>query len=161
MAEVSASFIVSLAVTRRQGTSPNLLLQRRLVEQEYWQTWELPQGHLEQGESVVEAARRELAEETGLELDELSVEYSAEQSHGLIVEGVSPLSVAIASGSRIYLGICLSCEALGELRENSTEANDRQAWFDRSAVKRLLDAGTVFPLNRPMLEAWLAATGDA
>ena len=45
-----------------------------LTRQPKWQNkWTLPGGHIEQGESILEAARREAEEETGLRLEPVKV----------------------------------------------------------------------------------------
>lgn len=50
-----------LCLLRRGG---EILLQNRVKED--WRGYALPGGHVEPGESIVEAARREMREETGL-----------------------------------------------------------------------------------------------
>jgi putative (di)nucleoside polyphosphate hydrolase len=57
-------------------------------------TWQLPQGGLKTGESPVQAAWRELMEETGLGQDE--VEYASEHPEWLVYEW--PLEVQRAKG---------------------------------------------------------------
>ena len=63
------------------------------------------------------------------------MQYACGAEPRLIVGSVSPLRVAMAPGFRLYLGICLPCQARGELREDSTEPDDRQPWSDRGAVE--------------------------
>jgi 8-oxo-dGTP diphosphatase len=56
---------VVAAVVRR---GDRLLLGRRPVHKRHGGLWEFPGGKIDEGESVAEAARRELAEELGLEV---------------------------------------------------------------------------------------------
>ena len=84
-------------VERRHETSAGGLLWRRqadgsikvvLVRPAGRTTWVIPKGHLEKGETVVEAAMREASEETGLRigavdpLGEISYVYSAREKAG-------------------------------------------------------------------------------
>lgn len=50
-----------------------LLHTRELSNPAFRSTWELPGGGIERGESFVAAARREIREETGIELDEACI----------------------------------------------------------------------------------------
>lgn len=59
--ERSAGFIVYHDL---QGASPG---NRRFLLLNYGRHWDFPKGHLEPGEDEIAAARRELAEETGIE----------------------------------------------------------------------------------------------
>ncbi len=70
------SFGVSVAVLN----DGKILLTRR----EDFEVWCIPGGALEDGESLAEAARREIREETGMDvkLERLVVTYSAPQGPG-------------------------------------------------------------------------------
>lgn len=64
---------VSVAVVRGQGPDAQVLLLRRTPERGGF--WQPVTGRLEPGESPAEAARREVSEETGLELPVRDLEY--------------------------------------------------------------------------------------
>lgn len=79
--ERSAGFIL---YTWRDGVAHYLLL-------DYGKHWDFPKGHVEPGESDVQAALRELKEETGLRTISIAPEFSKEvvyffrhKSRGLI-----------------------------------------------------------------------------
>jgi ADP-ribose pyrophosphatase len=57
--------IVILAVDESNGREPRVLLERQYRHAAGARLWELPAGSLEPGEDKLEAARRELLEETG------------------------------------------------------------------------------------------------
>lgn len=57
---------VDVQVARRAGAGLEVLLLRRAAGERSPGTWETVHGSIEEGESPVDAARRELSEETGL-----------------------------------------------------------------------------------------------
>jgi len=67
MSRSDTARVVNIAVL----SGPFLLLLRRAWEDSLPGVWEIPGGGVEPGESFQEAARRELAEETGIRSDDL------------------------------------------------------------------------------------------
>jgi ADP-ribose pyrophosphatase YjhB (NUDIX family) len=98
--------------------------------------WSLPKGHVEQGESRIEAAVREVAEETGIS--------------GVVIAELGTIDYwFVASGRRIHKTVHhYLLEAIGgELSANDVEVEE-VAWIPLSAVtsrmeyedeRRLLD----------------------
>ena len=62
-----------------------------LVEQ-HGNTWSFPKGGVEEGENELEAARREIKEETGVEDLELLAELGSYERYSIAKDGVSDLT---------------------------------------------------------------------
>lgn len=61
---------VGVMLLNREG----LVFTGRRIDREANETWQMPQGGVDEGENLVEAARRELAEETGITQAEILAE---------------------------------------------------------------------------------------
>lgn len=70
MAEIIDQPRVTVSVVIKQG---NTVLMVREKKERTRNRWNLPGGHVENGESIIVAAKRELLEETGIEADLSSV----------------------------------------------------------------------------------------
>lgn len=79
--------------------------------------WQFPGGHLEKGESVIDCARREVLEETGLSVKHLR--------H----LGFTDRQFEVAQ--RSYITLLVSCEYdSGEVKTLEPDKCDRWQWFD-------------------------------
>ena len=133
---MATTHLVAAALLRREG---RLLLVEEMGPNDPGPTWMLPGGVVEAGESVVEGLRRELREETGLEL-------AGEPRLAFVVHIVAP--------EESYLALTFSCEATGTLAPNDPDGLVLNiAWVDETdALARLgrvswYDTG---PLRRHM-----------
>jgi len=84
--------------------------------------WELPAGGVELGETVIDAARREVLEETGY----------ATEDHQLIYSYYPML------GSANKLFHIVSCKAIDKNQEFDTNEVSKIRWSDRNEVERMI-----------------------
>ena len=129
----TAHFIVS-ALIRRDG---RILLVREIGPDDAEPSWMLPGGRVEEGESMLQALRRELREETGLEL-------SGEPLLAFVVH------LFVADDS--YIAMTFRCEADGVLAPSDPDGYVLSAeWVEEDEALRRLAAVPwydVAPLRR-------------
>lgn len=94
-----------------------VLLQNRVKKD--WQGWTLPGGHIEPGESIVDAVRREMKEETGLTV------------HSVELRGVKQFPI---ENGRYIVFLFRTDDFEGELI--SSEEGKMQ-WFDRRELSEI------------------------
>lgn len=155
--------IVCILVVRNHENERQLLLQRRNKKNDdtpYTGYLELPQGKVEAHESITVAAQRELAEETGLALAAITYGREAHTESGphFDLYTIRPL---ICATERIqgHFAIALIAQVTGTV--SATKEADKHAWYLDSEVKDALTKNIVFPLNRPILNAYLELTPEA
>ncbi|MEX2467356.1 MAG: NUDIX domain-containing protein [Gemmatimonadota bacterium] len=105
---------VVAAVIEREG---RYLLGRRPIEKRHGGLWEFPGGKLDPGESVLEAARRELSEELALE-----------------VTGIGPLLWSVADGRTPF--IIEFVEVFTDGTPRALEHEDL-GWFAPDVMRRM------------------------
>jgi 8-oxo-dGTP pyrophosphatase MutT (NUDIX family) len=156
---MSETFVVPVVCIVVPQAAPDgtvrVLVQRRLKKEdgratEYAGLWELPQGKIRQGETIFEAATRELREETGLRA--LSLWTFHDDRRQRIVnsdtETIIPLICSVDTTLN-YLGVGVLIVAEGSIQQTQ-EASDHQ-WLTRTELDRLMEQNEVFPLNVPIL----------
>lgn len=100
------SIVVAVAILVRDG---NILLSRRRAGSHLEGLWEFPGGKLEPGESPLDAARREVAEEVGLVVEEARLFYRREFEY---------------PGRRVDLHFFLVTEFAGEMTDHEGQETE-------------------------------------
>ncbi len=134
--------VVLMLVTRSLNGSSQCLLAR----QRHWMPGLVSAlaGFVEPGETLEEAVRREVREETGLEID--AVQYCGSQPWPF--------------PSSLMLGFRAEARNWPELKVDGDELEDAR-WFHRDEVAAIRSLGLRLPFRgtiaRALIEAWLAA----
>jgi 8-oxo-dGTP pyrophosphatase MutT (NUDIX family) len=153
--ELFAYPVISLMVLNH---SDALLLQKRWKPEDQFHNFlELPQGRLRRGEHLLECARRELKEETGLN-DFIPINsVDEEMVSGADLQSLETVAVNLV-GRETYLAVGLVGRARGTPRQSEKAIQHR--WHSASEVDTLLATNKIFPLNVPMLRWYVANYSD-
>jgi ADP-ribose pyrophosphatase YjhB (NUDIX family) len=116
-----------------------LLLVRRAGDP-YEGTWDLPGGFLEEAEAPLDALRRELLEETGLDIDPVEFVGAWLDRYGDAPD--APTTLNLYWTARVTGGEAVAGDDAAELR-----------WFPRNGLPPDDEIG--FPNVRAVLRAWL------
>ena len=129
-------------IERIENGELQLLIQVRNKPYEGRPRFEVPGGRLEEFESLVEALRREVREETGLELSNIEGQETRIETNGIDtnVECIRPFAAyQTLRGPVDSVGFYFRCQAEGQLLEAGDEA-DHPRWMAVSEIARLMNA---------------------
>jgi ADP-ribose pyrophosphatase len=116
----------AVAIALRDDAGRILLIrqQRFIVDRD---VWALPSGGIEDGETAVEAAGRELEEETGMRAASLSPVISFYPSYGV--------------SNQVFH--CFLAENGALLRAPDSNEVERAAWFTPNQIRELIESGEI------------------
>ena len=114
---------------------------RRYLLLDYGRHWDYPKGHIEKGESDIEAAERELHEETGLEAGRILPDFAREiryffRSGKKLIDKTVVFFLAESAGEKVRI----SDEHVGFAWLEYEAALDRLTYANAREILRLAEA---------------------
>ncbi len=127
----------------------------------YLGVYEIPAGGVDEGESAIEAVKREVFEETGLEIEVIDPNVSVYKStqKGDEVQVFEPFlgqQMLQTKEGLLWVGFAFVCKVIGgDLKMNLEEAKD-PLWVNVEKLKEMLslEPDNFFPLQVPVLKAY-------
>lgn len=158
----------SAIIERKDGNETKILLQVRMSppgsgrpEPEYHLTWELPQGKLEAFENVFTGLKREVMEETGLEIIKIRPDvktqiFSPKSDESFAFQPFCCIQQTKTISGRPWIGFVFICEVAQGAEPSATEEAEQFKWFTRRELTELLKTPEkVFTYNIGALELYL------
>lgn len=132
---------VAAIIERVHDGELEVLLQTRWKSEDtlYSGLLEIPGGRIQVGEDIQTALRREVEEETGLQVEDLSpsVDLRLQGKYGKTSVMFVPFCGEQFLGSN-YIGFVFICKATGKLLQKGIYDGKEPRWFKFSQLKKLL-----------------------
>jgi len=149
---------VRAIIVKETPSGEEVLIQRRVKDQEKRRPFELPGGRIEQFESLLDCLKRELKEETGLDIEDILdpidlVETVAKD--GFRVECMRPFAVyQTINGPVDSMGVYFRCKAKGCLLEKGDET-DMIGWVSLERLRSLVEQDEFSGVDKAGVEFYL------
>jgi len=116
------------AIIEKKGPNgTEIVIQKRVKSNETQTPYELPGGRLEKFESFIEGLKREVHEETGLQITKIFGEETRIETKDIDsnVEAINPFAIyQTTNGPVDSLGAYFRCQASGNLNKEGDETED-------------------------------------
>lgn len=156
---------VSIIIEKEINNKTHILIQTRhkpSIDPIYSGTFEIPSGIVEKYETVLDAAKREVKEETGLDIKLISKNINVYRGSrdDIVINNIEPFCVTQQiKGGRSYLNLAYICCVNNKnvkLVENINETKNPH-WVNLKQLDHLLNhqKSNLFLLNLPVLKKYL------
>jgi 8-oxo-dGTP pyrophosphatase MutT (NUDIX family) len=158
---------VSAIIERRRGQLTEVLIQVRWKPERdlvYSGTFEIPAGGIGRHESVYDALKREVFEETGLRVTSFRPDVKTDM-HSEVDDAVFafvPFCCQQQLRGRARVGFVFVCTVAADEPVPGRGEVGEITWFDTASLKKLLRESPerIFIFQRPVLEFYLSQSGD-
>lgn len=165
MDQVQPRAIVSAIIEKTENNIKYIFLQTRwkpITSPNYSGLLEIPAGGIESYEEVVDAIKREVKEETGLDIVKIIDNYNGnieENINGDKAKVFKPFlcqQMLSSNGGLPWIGFVFRCEVQGTITIDLTEAKD-PIWVTIDELKKILlnTPEKIFPLQFPVLKYYV------
>lgn len=118
-----------------------------------WKNWSIPKGLPDENEKLIDAAKRELKEETNIDFDQLKIAYFYESTPVNYKSGKKTLVPFFAKVVSGIDEIELKCNSLVE--GANFKENDQITWFPFEEAKKIMHETQVKAFNEFVMKSVL------
>lgn len=162
--------VISAILFKKEGGDVKIFLQTRWkpkISPTYSGMIEIPAGGIDSYENVYDALKREIKEETNLDIIKIIGDYQGrvenprEGDKSFVFKPFICQQVLETNNGLPWIGFVFMCEVDGAVKLNEKEAKDPK-WVSIEELKKIIDDNpeNIFPLQLPVLKYFIDNSKD-